>query len=373
MTRSIKFVTTAIALLTVSAAIGCSSEKHETASAPELIRDVPVLAVEKTTVSDYFEAVGTVRASQSAQVASQMMGTVSRILVHEGDRVHRGQILAALDEAQPRAGVDRARAAVAASEQNVAASSADYALAESTLNRYQSLYDKQSVSPQEFDEVKGRYAAAKARRDGARAAQSQAKAALEQASNSYDYTKVRAPFDGVVTAKLVDAGALASPGTPLFVVEGDGRLRLEATVDERGIGAVRLGSDVPVLIDALGSGPLTGKVVQVLPAADPASRSFLVKVELPPMPQLRSGVFGRVRFRQGQRESLLVPQTALVHRGQLDGVFVLGNDQVVTLRYVTLGRADDKKVEVLSGLEHGERVVAQPGDRELSGKKVEVR
>ena len=184
------------------------------------------------------------------------------------------------------------------------------------------------------------------------------------------FTKIRAPFDGLIIAKLADAGAMAAPGVPLLTLEDPSHFRLEATVDESQIGAVRLGATVPVVIDSLGNQAITGKVVQIVPVADPASRTFTVKVELPANPLIRSGLFGRARFPRGERESILVPQAALLHRGQLDAVYVVGKDEIASLRYVTLGKPSASDVEVLSGLESGERIVAQPGERELSGKRI---
>src|SRR5208337_1419546 len=114
-------------------------------------------------------------------------------------------------------------------------------------------------------------AAAKARRDAAHAGRTQAEAGVSEAKTAMGFTKIRAPFDGLLVAKLADAGAMASPGVPLLVVEDPSRFRLEASVDESQIGMVRLGASVPVVLDSLGGQAITGKVVQIVPAADPAS------------------------------------------------------------------------------------------------------
>lgn len=364
---------TLFALLLLLALAACSGEKPVTPPAPEIVRNVSVLTVQPTTVPDYVEATGTVSAAQSAQLASQVMGTITRVNVHEGDRVRRGEVLIAIDEAQQRAAYASANAGLQASQEAIAAADADYALAEATMKRYQMLYDKKSVSPQEYDEVKTKLAAAKARRDAAHAGRTQAEAGVSQASTAMGFTKIRAPFDGLVIAKLADVGAMAAPGAPLLLVEDPSHFRLEASVDETKIGAVRMEEEAPVVIDALGDQAITGKVVQIVPAADPASRTFTVKIDLPPNPQIRSGLFGRARFPRGQRESVVIPQTAVVHRGQLQAVYVVGKDRLASLRYVTLGTPSAQQVEVLSGLEAGDRVVEQPGDRELSGKQVETK
>ena len=350
---------------------GCSSERPAVPAAPETARNVSVLTAQRADVLDSVEAVGTIHAAQTAQLASQMMGNIVEIRVHEGDRVQRGQVLAVIDDAQPRAAVDRATAAESAAEQDVGASDSDLALAESTLKRYQNLYEKKSVSPQEFDEVRTRYQAAAAHRDRSLAGQSQAKAALAQARTALSYTRILAPFDGVVTEKKADPGMLASPGLPVFTVEGVGRYRLEATINETDLRYVRMGEQIPVVVDALEGTSLKGKVVQMMPAADPGSRSFLVKIELPAEARLRSGLFGRAQFPSGQRPSLLIPQTAVVQRGQLQGVYVLDRDKVASLRYVTLGKISGADVEVLAGLQAGEQFVATPGGLDLNGKRIE--
>jgi len=351
---------------------GCFNERQLTPTAPETIRNVAVQSVQRADVPDLLESAGTVRAMETTQLASQMMGNIVELRVHEGDRVQRGQVLAVIDDAQPRAAVERAISAVSAAEQEVAASDSDLTLAQSTLNRYQNLYDKKSVSPQEFDEVKARYQAALARRDGTRAGQAQAQAALALAHTSFSYTRVLAPFDGVVTERKADPGTLASPGVPLFTVEGLGRYRLEATVNENDLRYVRMGEQVTVVVDVLENAELKGKVVQIVPAVDPGSRSFLVKIELPADVRLRSGLFGRAQFSRGERSSLLIPQSAVVERGQLQGVYVLDLNGIASLRYVTLGKKSGTQAEVLAGLQESERLVTKPGDLDLNGKRIEA-
>ena len=241
------------------------------------------------------------------------------------------------------------------------------------FKRYQTLYDRKSVSPQEFDEIKARYHEAQARREMARAGQAQAKAALQQARTALGYTHIVAPFDGLVTEKKADVGTLASPGMPIFTVEDLRRYRLEATVNETDLRYVRQGQPMSVSIDALGDRELKGKVIEIVPAADPASRSFLVKVELPSDPALRSGLFGRAQFMRGERTTLLIPRTAVVERGQLQGIYVLDQNRIAGMRYITLGKPSAQQVEVLAGLQSGEMLIADPGSREMSGKKIEAR
>lgn len=351
--------------------VGCTSEKRESAAIPETVRSLAVLELKPAPTPDTVEAVGTVRAAESAQLAAQLMGNVVSVAGHEGESVRRGEVLAILDDAQPRAGLERAQAGLAASEHEIAAAEADYQLAAATLKRYQELFDKKSASPQEFDEIKAHFQGAEARRELARAGQQQAKAALAQAQSMLDFTRIRAPFDGVITARRVDPGAMATPGLPLLTVEKSGRFRLEAAIDESDLRFVKMGQTVNVQVDSMQDSRLPGRVAEVVPAADAASRSFLVKIELPAQSGLRSGLFGRAWFSRGQREALAVPLSALVSRGQLQGVYVLDSAKIASLRYITVGKPNGDQVEVLSGLQPGERLVASPGTQELNGKRVE--
>jgi len=361
-----------LVLLAVVSLASCSNEPTRTSRSPETVRNTPVLAVQQANVPDLLEAVGTVRAAQTSDAASQMMGNIVEIRAHEGDHVQRGQVLAVIDDSQPRAAVDRATAADLAAQQQLVGADSDLDLAESTLKRYQNLYERKSVSPQEFDEVKARQQAALARRDMAKAGQAQAQAALSQARTSLDYTRIRAPFEGVVTEKKADSGTLASPGMPIFTVEDVRHYRLEATVNENDLRYVRTGQQVSVAIEALDKAGLNGRVVQIVPAADSASRTFLVKIDLPTDTHLRSGLFGRVQFSRGERQALLIPRSAVVERGQLQGVYVLDQNKVASLRYITLGKRSGAEVEVLAGLQDGERLVAKPGAVDLNGKSIEV-
>jgi RND family efflux transporter MFP subunit len=353
--------------------LGCSSERQSVTAARETVSNLSVVTAQTTNIPDVVEAVGTLRAAETSQLAAQMMGNIVEVRVREGDQVQRGEVLAVIDDAQPRAALDRATAADLAAQQEISASESDFALAEATFKRYQTLYDRKSVSAQEFDEIKARYQATEARREMARAGQAQAEAAVHQARTTFGYTHIVAPFDGLVTDRKADVGTLASPGMPILTVEGLQRYRLEATVNESDLRYVHEGQQMSVLIDALADRELKGKLVEIVPAADSASRSFLVKIEVPSDPALRSGLFGRAQFTRGQRMALLIPRTAITERGQLQGIYVLDQSRIAGLRYVTLGKASAQQVEVLAGLQAGEILIGDPGSRELSGKKIESR
>ncbi|HUZ04772.1 MAG TPA: efflux RND transporter periplasmic adaptor subunit [Acidobacteriaceae bacterium] len=360
-----------LALLPLSAGlIACSSNSNAPTAVPQTVQDVTLMQVHAEQVPDIFQVTGTVQAAETAQIAPQMMGTIMAVNVTEGSPVHAGQTLARIDAAQPQAGLEQAQASAAAARHEVTAAQSGQALAASTLQRYELLHERKSVSAQEYDEVRQQLQAANARLEVAKASEAQAHASVAQAATAVYYTNVRAPFSGIVTKRLVDPGALASPGVPIFTLESTGRYRLEVSVDEQNISSIHVGERVAVQMDALGEKEISGKILQVYPAADTESHSFTVKVELPWNPALRSGLFGRADFVRGQKNSIVIPQTAVQRQGNLSSVYVVGVDRIAQLRYITLGREWADRAEVLSGLSAEETIVTSPDGRELGGKLI---
>jgi RND family efflux transporter MFP subunit len=315
---------------------------------------------------------GTLHARESAIVSAQVVGRIEQVLVREGDNVRAGQTLAVLDDATLRAAAHQAEAGLMAAQSQQAAAQTDADLASSTLERYKQLQAQKSVSPQELDEV-GRRAEASAERVEALRAQSEAAKAQDSGARAMlGYTRLRAPFAGVVTARLADPGTLASPGVPLLQVDSSGPLQLQVTVDESAIGTVRKGMKVSVSIDGAPTANVTGTVADIVPAADPASHSFTVKVDLTSSAKLHAGMYGTAAFATGTRQAILIPRSAVVLRGSLACAYVLDSTGIAQLRYLTLGAAQENKVEVLSGISAGERLVNDPADRDLAGKRIEA-
>ena len=204
---------------------------------------------------------------------------------------------------------------------------------------------------------------------GAKAQIGQSQAGLTMARVARSYAIIAAPFAGVVTGRLADPGAMASPGVPLLKVQG-GALRLEAVVPESVLVTVRKGETVPVHFDALRNRSLTGRVVEIAPQGDAASHTFIVKVALPPGSGAAPGMFGRARFRTGSESQLLVPASAAFRRDGLDYVFVVDRSGIARLRMITVGAEVNRNVPVLSGLKPGERLVIDGINRIVDGSRV---
>lgn len=374
-----------IAIATTLTLAGCGGDetrKPEAEAAPIAVTAVTVAPVEWPSV---YEAAGTVRARTSAAISSKVMGYVREVRVRVGDRVSAGQPLVIIDSRDLEAGyrqaaaaLEEARSAVPEAENAVAAAKASLDLAQVTFNRMEGLYKKASISNQEFDEASAKrklaqanYEMALARRAQLTAKITQAEQGVKSAEVMRSYAHIDAPFAGVVTDKPVEPGAMAAPGAPLLTIEREGGYRLEVSIEESKLGAVRTGMSASVALDAVNA-DITGRVSEIVPAVDAASRAFTAKIDLPSSSQLRSGLFGRARFPLGQRQALTVPAEAVQQRGQLLSVFVVDGG-VARIRLVTLGEKSGGKVETLSGLAAGDRVVFPIPAALADGAKVEVR
>jgi multidrug efflux system membrane fusion protein len=363
----------------------CGGETPRSAApgaAPVAVQTAVVAAQEWPAI---YEATGTVRARTAATISSKVMGYVQQVNFQAGDRVREGQELVTLDARDLEANLRRAeagraevRSAVPEADNAVAAAKANLDLVQTTFKRMEDLAAKKSISSQEFDEITAKLKSAQANYEMARARRTQLDSKMAQAEEEVraatimrNYTRIAAPFAGVVTAKSVEPGTLASPGVPLFTIEKGDVYRLEASVDESRLPAVRLGQTVEVVLEALDR-KLNARVSEIVPAVDAASRAYTVKIDLPPMPQLRSGMFGRALFPLGTRKVVAVPRSALVERGQLVSVFV-AEDGTARTRLVTTGQHARDFVEVLSGLSAGEKLIQPVPSGLADGARIEVR
>jgi RND family efflux transporter MFP subunit len=359
-------------LLAASAALAAGCHSDETVQSTP-VQSVTARVVESSQQQAPIElrATGTVHARETAVISAQVMGRIEQVLVRAGDSVRAGQTLVVLDGATLQASAAQAQAAILAAQNQQAAAESNAGLAASTLARYQQLQAEKSVSPQEMDEVTRRAQGAEAQLEAAKA---QTEAAREQASAAramLGYTRIVAPFAGMVTSRTADPGTMASPGMPLLQIDRSGPLQLQAAVDETAIAAVRVGMQTPVTVDGV-TLAMQGTVAEIVPAADPASHSFLVKVDLPATGQLRAGMYGTATFPHGTHQAILVPRSAVVARGSLQCAYVLDGNGIAQLRYLTLGATHGDAVEVLSGMAAGERLVDTPEDRDFAGKRIEI-
>lgn len=328
------------------------------------------VTAERATLPQLFDAVGTVKPRTDIRVEAQVTGRVLKVLVRPGDKVKAGDELIVLDSRASQARVERsrqARQAAASMEAQardmLAAAKADFSKAESTYKRMKQLYDQKVVTAEEMEQSESAFLQAQARlgqaREGLAAARSrdqEAQKVVHEAEIGLGYTTITAQEDGEIAKRLAEPGDLAFPGKELLTLQTGTSLRLEAMVRESLIGQVRLGDTLKVLVSALGSQePLAGVVDEIEPLADPLTRSFMVKAKLPAMPGLYPGMFGRLRIPRGERETVLVPASAVTRVGQLETVMIKSGDSWESV-YVRTGASHGTRVEILSGLSGGETV-----------------
>lgn len=303
------------------------------------------LAVRIITVSEkqrpvLEEVVGSVRSKSVASIEAKVSGRIEKMHVDLGQHVFKEQLLAEIDAKEVKAQYEKAVAG------------RDQALRD--FRRYAELLQKQITSRQEYDAFESRYRVAEA--------------VLNEASSMLSYVQVRAPFDGIVVKKIADTGDFASPGKPILQIENPENLRFEADVPEALIDKVRAGSAVDVVVPSL-SAPLSGTVSDISPSADPVSRTFLVRINLPSVKGAKAGQFGRALFTTGTYTSIGAPLPAVVLRGQMEMVFVEEASKA-RLRLVKTGRKFGDEIELLSGISPGERIITEHVSELIDGQIV---
>lgn len=287
------------------------------------------------------EVMGTVRARRKTVVEAKVTGRISVLDVRLGQSVRAGDLLIQLEAPELVARVDQAKVVL------------DQAARE--RERFQGLLQQRTVTPQEFELVDSRWRVAKA--------------GLAEAETLLGYTRVTAAFDGVVSRKVAEVGDLATPGRPLLELEVPGDLRLEADVGEALLSGIRTNHVLKVRL--AGKPDLEGRVSEIAPAADAGTRTFLIKVDLPPLEGVHSGQFGRLGIPVAESSILSVPAAALIRRGQLEFV-VVGVEGRARLRLVRTGRVLGDRVEIISGLEGGEKIVLEAPTSVADGQGLEV-
>ena len=376
------------ALLLLFSSFACSEkiEPGTTAESPNMVTGVSVASATITDQPLIYEAVGTVQAGISSDLASKLLGTVEAVRVREGDRVKKGDVLIIMDQRQVRAGVRKAEAGLSEAKKALTAATsardaarAQEKLALATYERYRDLKKQDLISAQNFEEKEAHYRQAKADLQKSEAMVDAATARVKQAEAEVTAVRVTkkdaviaAPHDGIITEKLVDKGDLASPGTPLLTLETTHGFCVDMILPETYIGYMQPRQKVFVKVPALKTGPLEGNVCTIVPSADPKSRSFIVKINLPIDKTVRSGLFARVEIPIGNTKKLLIPRKAVIVRGQLTGIYIVDPENIAHFRLIRLGKDFGDSVEVLSGLKEADRYIPEPAPTLMDGSKIKV-
>ncbi|MBW1939342.1 MAG: efflux RND transporter periplasmic adaptor subunit [Deltaproteobacteria bacterium] len=357
---------------------------------PGLLKTVETAEPDRTAyaavedITEWYEAVGTVRSRAETDISAQITGRILEIIVRPGDKVEKGDPMIYLDNRQLQAKFDQARQGLKAAkakkeqaEQALVAAQAVFAQAEAQYNRIKTYFDQQAATKKDLEQAEASLKQAKAGVEQARkgvvaagAGVQQAKEVVEEERVSLGYTNIIAHETGKVAKRLAEPGDLAWPGKSLLILYAPGALRLEAHVREgliglrleahvrEGlIGKVLPGLKLRVAINALNA-TLEGTVEEVIPLADPLSRTFLVKVAIPAIASLYPGMFGRLLVPLDVRQAVVVPRNAVYRVGQMEVVKAEKDGRWCDC-FVKTGKEIDGRVEILSGLKGNERIAVK--------------
>jgi RND family efflux transporter MFP subunit len=336
------------------------------ADTPPIPSPVKSFTIEQKTVPEWSEYHGVVSSRNTVNLIALVMGKVKAVHVKAGQRVHKGELLVEMESDDLRAKLQVAKSRLAAAEASLVEAS-------NTYERFKELALKGMISKLKMDETTARWRNAQADVEAA-------KAQMEEAKTMLDYTALKSPMNGIVVDKRVNPGDFSIPGLPaelgypagriLMTVYDPDKLWFEARIPERFSQQVTAGAKAGVSI-ASANLSLESKFVEVLPEVDDTTRTFTARVDLPSLSALKIGMFGRARFVSGQRKLIEIPESALVQRGQIDAVFVL-SDGRARLRLVRSGKQRSGKVDILSGLVAGEKIILNPGENLRDGDPVKA-
>ncbi|MCB1733575.1 MAG: efflux RND transporter periplasmic adaptor subunit [Gammaproteobacteria bacterium] len=291
---------------------------------------------------------GVVEAINQTTVSARTAGTVSELYFDVNDYVAKGAILMRVDDAEQRAGADRARAGLEEAEAVSRQAAAEHA-------RIKKVFADGAVSKAEMDKAEVNLRSAQARVKSAQAS-------LAQAEEQLQYTTVEAPFSGIVTERKVAIGESVQPGTPLMTGVSLEELRVAVDVPQALIETVRNGAQARVIFGPDRARSVVADRLNFFPFANAVTHTFRVRVYMNAGPEtLYPGMYVKVAFQTGERERLLIPHRAVVYRGDVTGAYVIGEDGHPRLRMLRVGKVQDGDlIEVLSGLDAGERIAVDP-------------
>lgn len=334
---------------------GCGQEAAETPKPQAQTIEAVISDVKLGTIPMTAVVPGTVVPDQRARIASRLMGYIKDLDVKVGQTVQRGEALFSIDSSDIRSQIAQAQAGYQQAQAALADAKLDF-------DRFQKLFKEDSVSKQQFDKIRLQYSVAQENLAAAKSGLDQAKAQLK-------YANVEAPFDGVVVEKMAVAGDLAAPGNPILSIENLNSLSVQTEVSGELFAALRNGDKALVMID--GQSVMEGTIYTLVGAADPRTRTHTVKLSLPAGKNINSGTFARVSFTQGERQTLMVPKSAVVTRAGIEGVFVVEEGKSF-FHMVRTGVAIGDEIEIQAGLALGEKVVIENNQSMLNGDNVKV-
>ncbi len=312
-------------------------------------------------------ASGQVEAVETANISTRIMGFITKLSVKVGDHVNASQVLATINSQDIDAKAAQTNAMIAEAEANVSSAQKD-------LNRFTALYNQQSATAKELDNVTLQYNSAKARLEAA-------KQMRNEVGAQRNYTTLTAPFSGTVVQKNAEVGTMASPGMPILVLERNGSYQVSAAIPETEISKIKLNDKVTVAIKSTGVS-FTGMVKQINPSSQFSGGQYIIKISVPEEAKktLYAGMYVNVvvegkegNVATANNGAVLVPQAAIISKDQLKGLYTVSANNTALLRWVRLGKNYGNEVEVISGLDKTEQFILSAEGKLYNGAPVVVK
>jgi RND family efflux transporter MFP subunit len=349
-----------LALLTAALLISCGEEKDKTATDEKAAIKVS-LSSPAEGISPFVSVSGKIEAVNSANLSTRMMGFINKIHVNIGDKVKKGQLLISINNSDLRAQLAQVNA-------KITEATAAYNNAEKDYQRFKALFEENSASRNELDDVTANYEMAKARLEAA----TQMK---NETESQFAYVNIRAPFSGVITNKFAEEGTLANPGMPLLAMEAPGAFEVRATVPESEISSIQQGAPVKVLVKSIDK-TIDGKVSEVGISAKNTGGQYPVKISLQETnADILSGMYVSIQFpieKTETSQAILIPASAIITRGDLKGIYTVSTQNTAVLRWIRTGRSYGDNIEVLSGLNAEEQYITGAEGKLYNGARLSV-
>ena len=349
-------------IIFVFLAVSCGNdEKQETTSTSNPL-GVKMSLKPRNTNIHFVSVSGKIDAVNSANISTRIMGFVSNIHVNVGDVVKKGQLLIAINNSD-------LKAKKAQIEARILEAKAVFKNAEINYNRFKNLFESNSASEKEMDDMIVGFEIAKAMLESAKQQQKEIDA-------QFTYSNLTAPFSGVITNKYIKEGDMASPGTPLIGIETQQEFEVSALVPESEISHIKKGEEVQVSIKSIGA-TVSGKITEISNSSKNTGGQYVIKIQLNKTDKkILSGMFVSVKIpinnTSVQQEMVLVPLKSLIHKGQLSGVYTVSQHNTAILRWLRLGKTYGENIEVLSGLSINEPYIVSAEGKLYNGAKVSI-
>lgn len=348
-----------ILTLSILTLISCSDKSSDKQTVEIPTTAVVTKTAQKINHQQIIQTSGKVTAMQSANISTRIMGNVKSVAVKVGDKVAKGQLLLNLDDTD-------LQAKLLQTESGISQAQANLKNVETNYNRIKNLFESNSASQKELDDITTHYNVAKAQLE-------MAKQNKKQVLSQLNYTKIKAPFNGVITGKFIKEGDIANPGMPLLVVEDKNQLEVITTIAESDITAISKDNNVTVFVPTLNA-TFEGKVKELSSSAKLSGAQYMATISVNETnDQLLPGMFARVSFYadgESGNSSIYIDQQALVKKGQLTGVYTVSHKNTAILRWIQTGAEKEGLVEVISGVDEGDQYIISSDSKLFNGIQI---